>query len=106
MRGPRGCGTVCVVSDVTVANEIEVEETVDSPWVVLLWNDPVNTMEYVSKAVCRVFSYTAAQAERVMLAAHQAGKAPAWTGEREVAEQHCRALHGWGLQATLQKDGE
>lgn len=89
-----------------VLPEIDTFQKADELWAVVLWNDPVNTMEYVSRVLCKSFGYTKAKAEEIMLAAHENGRATAWAGEQAEAESHCRALHGWGLQATLQKEGK
>lgn len=88
-----------VLEKVETSEEVRVEE----PWAVMLWDDPVNTMEFVERVLSKVFGYDKARANRVMLAAHQDGRAEAWSGEKEKAEIYCRALHGWGLQATLEK---
>jgi ATP-dependent Clp protease adaptor protein ClpS len=73
------------------------------PWSVLLWDDPVNDMSYVTYVLAKVFGYDREQAAQVMLEAHTKGKAQAWSGERAEAEGHVRALHGWKLQATLEQ---
>ena len=83
----------------------EVRQVVenDVPWVVLLWDDPVNTTEYVSHVLRKVFSIGPDKAHQLMMKAHVDGKAAVWSGEKAVAEQHCAALHGWSLNASLTK---
>ena len=77
------------------------ESDVATPWDVLLWDDPVNTMEYVSKVLRKVFALSKEKAERLMMEAHTHGKTAAWSGEKSQAESYCMQLHGWGLNATL-----
>ena len=80
------------------------EQTVlDSPWVTLVWNDPVNLMSYVSYVFRSYFGFSHDEADRRMLQVHNEGRAVVATGSREEMEQHVEAMHDFGLWATLQK---
>ncbi len=76
----------------------------DRPWVVLVWNDPVNTMEYVTLVLRKLFGYTKAKAHRLMLQVHHEGRAVVSSGDREKAEIDVFRLHEHGLWATMQHD--
>lgn len=78
--------------------------TEDRPWVVLVWNDPVNTMEYVILVFRKLFGYTKAKAEQLMLQVHNEGRAVVSSGDREKAEVDVFRLHEHGLWATMQQD--
>jgi ATP-dependent Clp protease adaptor protein ClpS len=81
-----------------------VEQTVlDSPWVTLVWNDPVNLMSYVSYVFRSYFGFSREEADRRMLQVHNDGRAVVATGSREEMERHVEAMHDFGLWATLQK---
>lgn len=75
----------------------------DTPWKVIVWNDPVNLMTYVSYVFRSHFGYSRARAEELMLQVHNNGKAIVFTGSREDAEKHTHAMHAWGLLATFEK---
>ncbi|HZO48916.1 MAG TPA: ATP-dependent Clp protease adapter ClpS [Gaiellaceae bacterium] len=75
----------------------------DRPWVVIVWNDPVNLMTYVTLVFQRLFGYSRAKAERLMLQVHHEGKAAVSTGTREKAEHDVARLHAAGLWATMQQ---
>ncbi|MHA6694358.1 ATP-dependent Clp protease adapter ClpS [Homoserinimonas sp. A520] len=75
----------------------------DSAWVTLVWNDPVNLMSYVSYVFRTYFGYSAVEAERLMLQVHLEGKSVVATGSREEMERHVEAMHDYGLWATLSK---
>lgn len=75
----------------------------DTPWVTLVWNDPVNLMSYVSYVFRTYFGYSKAKADKLMLQVHNAGRAVVSTGSREEMERDVEAMHGYGLWATLQK---
>jgi ATP-dependent Clp protease adaptor protein ClpS len=76
----------------------------DRPWVVIVWNDPVNLMTYVSLVFQRLFGFTRAKAESLMLQVHYEGRAAVSTGSRERAELDVARLHAAGLWATMQQD--
>ena len=76
----------------------------DRPWIVIVWNDPINLMSYVTWVFQKLFGFPRAQAEKLMLDVHTKGKAVVANGPRERCEAHVAALHGYGLWATLQRD--
>lgn len=81
----------------------EVEET-DRPWIVVVWNDPINLMSYVVYVFQRLFNYPREKATKLMLQVHHEGRAVVTSGSREQCEFYCSALHRYGLWATLGKD--
>jgi ATP-dependent Clp protease adaptor protein ClpS len=76
----------------------------DVPWVVIVWDDPINTMEYVTLVFQRVFGYSRKKARRLMLEVHNEGKSVVASGNREKCEIDVARLHAYGLWATMQKD--
>ena len=76
----------------------------DRPWVVIVWNDPVNLMNYVTLVLQRLFGYSKVKAEQLMLQVHHEGKATVSHGTREKAELDVTRLHAAGLWATMQQD--
>jgi len=86
--------------------EPDVDETVeeDRPWIVLVWNDPINLMSYVTFVLQKVFGYSHEKAEALMLDVHHKGRAVVSSGTKEKAELDVFRLHEHGLWATMQKD--
>lgn len=82
----------------------ETVEQVDSPWITIVWNDPVNLMSYVTYVFMEYFRYPREKAERLMMDVHEKGRAVVSTGSREEMERHVTAMHGYGLWATMQRD--
>jgi ATP-dependent Clp protease adaptor protein ClpS len=76
----------------------------DRPWIVIVWNDPVNLMTYVTLVFRKLFGYTEAKATELMLQVHNEGKAVVSAGTREKAEYDVSRLHAHGLWATLRQD--
>ena len=84
----------------------EADEDVvpDTPWVTIVWNDPVNLMSYVTYVFQKVFGYAKPRAEKLMLDVHHKGKAVVSSGTRESMERDAEILHGYGLWATVSHD--
>jgi ATP-dependent Clp protease adaptor protein ClpS len=76
----------------------------DSPWVTIVWNDPVNLMLYVTYVFQTVFGYPKPKAEKLMLDVHHKGRAVVSSGAREAMERDAETLHGYGLWATVSHD--
>ena len=91
------------VDEPTIEKETRSKEDVDLPWQVVVHNDPVNLMSYVTMVFQRVFGYPREKAERHMLEVHHKGRSILWSGMRERAELYVQQLHGYLLLATLEK---
>jgi ATP-dependent Clp protease adaptor protein ClpS len=76
----------------------------DRPWVVVVWNDPINLMTYVTFVFQKLFGYPKTKAEKLMWQVHSEGKAAVSSGTREKAEADVARLHAHGLWATMQQD--
>jgi len=95
----------------TIEAPVRVEDPVvrhdhvdDRPWIVIVWNDPINLMTYVTYVLQKLFGYPKAKAERLMLQVHEEGKAVVSSGTREKAEYDVSRLQAHGLWATLRQD--
>jgi ATP-dependent Clp protease adaptor protein ClpS len=86
-----------------IEKETRAKEDIDLPWQVVVHNDPVNLMTYVTMVFQRVFGYPRTKAEKHMLEVHQKGRSILWSGVRERAELYVQQLHGYLLLATLEK---
>jgi ATP-dependent Clp protease adaptor protein ClpS len=75
----------------------------DTPWVTVVWDDPVNLMSYVTYVFQSYFGFPRPKAERLMRQVNDAGKAIVASGPREEMERHVEAMHGYGLQATVSR---
>ncbi|MDQ3891080.1 MAG: ATP-dependent Clp protease adapter ClpS [Actinomycetota bacterium] len=76
----------------------------ERPWVVIVWNDPINLMSYVTFVFQKLFGYSREKATRLMLEVHNEGKAAVSSGTREKAEHDVARLHAHGLWATMRRD--
>ena len=87
----------------TIEEETHTKEALDVPWQVVVHNDPVNLMSYVTMVFQRVFGYPRDKAEKHMLEVHHKGRSILWSGMREPAELYVQQLHGYLLLATIEK---
>lgn len=94
------------MADTIEETRVRERSALDTPWVTIVHNDPVNLMSYVTFVFTSYFGHPPAEAERLMLQVHLTGKAVVATGPREEMERHVEAMHGYGLWATLQKADE
>ncbi len=88
----------------TPREEDDTRRADDRPWVVIVWNDPINLMSYVTLVLRKLFGYSKAEATRLMLQVHNEGKAVVSSGTREKSELDVSRLHAHGLWATLRQD--
>ena len=91
------------VSNPTITEETKTAEELDLPWQVVVHNDPVNLMSYVTMAFQKVFGYPREKAEMHMLEVHRQGRSILWSGVRERAELFVQQLHGYLLLATIER---
>jgi ATP-dependent Clp protease adaptor protein ClpS len=93
-----------VVPD-TVEELVQDEDVeTDVPWIVIVWNDPVNLMDYVVYVFQKLFGYSREKATHLMYQVHYEGKAVVASGTREKCEIDVAKLHAHGLWATMQHD--
>ena len=83
--------------------EIEESPAGDTPWVTIVWDDPVNLMSYVTWVFQKLFGYSKDKAEELMMDVHTKGKAVVSSGARERMEMDANRLHGYGLWATVDR---
>ena len=108
MSGARDAGIPVVARTLPAgapAAETRERTAVSPPWNVIVHNDPVNLMSYVTLVFQRVFGYPRERAERHMWEVHTLGRSILWTGEFERAEGYLRALHAAQLLATIERVG-
>jgi len=76
----------------------------DSGYLVICWDDPVNLMDYVTHVFQTVFGWSRARAERQMLQVHKEGKSVLVRETKEKAEHYVHQLQKYSLHATMERD--
>lgn len=83
--------------------EEEAETALARPWNVIVHDDPVTLMSYVTAVFMKVFGYERTRAYTLMMEVHTQGSSIVWTGDRERAETYIMTLHGYHLLATMDR---
>ncbi len=78
-------------------------DALDRPWHVIVFNDPVNLIRFVTLVFQRVFGYPKEEAEALTLRIHRHGKSIVWTGARERAEFYIQQLQSHQLWACMEQ---
>ncbi len=99
------------IASATAALPLEVAEPsiltdevteLDRPWQVIVWNDPINLMSYVTLIFQKVLGHSLEKATKLMLDVHEKGRAVVSGGNRTEAEADVHKLHAHGLWATME----
>ncbi len=83
--------------------ETDTDADLDQPWKVIVYNDPVNLMSFVTLVLRKVFGYNEERAQTLMMEVHMKGRSIVWTGAREKAELYVQQLQGFQLLAALKR---
>jgi ATP-dependent Clp protease adaptor protein ClpS len=80
---------------------VDVRSQLAPPWNVIVHDDPVTLMVYVTMALQRIFGYPREKAQSLMMEVHKTRRSIVWTGAREQAEVYVHKLHAAQLLATM-----
>ncbi len=75
----------------------------DVPWNVIVHDDPVNLMGYVTLVLMKIFGYDEKKAAILMMQVHKLGRSVVWSGQREKAEFYVQQLQAHQLKTSLEK---
>ena len=94
-----------MMADTETLTRTEESVSLDLPWNVVVHDDPVNLMQYVTYVLMKIFSYDEKKATVLMMQVHNLGRSIVWTGEREKAELYVQQLQIHQLKTSLEKAG-
>jgi len=69
----------------------------------IVWNDDVNTFEWVITTLVEICQHTTEQAEQCALLIHTQGKYAVKQGSFEILKPMCEAICDRGINATVEK---
>jgi len=91
------------MADTETSTRTREETALDIPWQVVVHDDPVNLMGYVTWVLMKVFGYDERKAALLMMQVHKQGRSIVWAGQREKAEFYAQQLQGHQLTTSLEK---
>ncbi len=80
----------------------DVLEDVIDPFILIVWNDEVNTFEWVIETLMEVCQHSYEQAEQCAYIIHYKGKYAVKQGIYEDLKPQCDAITERGIGATLE----
>jgi ATP-dependent Clp protease adaptor protein ClpS len=92
-----------ILPDIEHEEKTEDKSSLDSGYQVICWDDPVNTMDYVTHVFQVVFRWPKAKAEHHMLRVHRLGKSVLTRETLERAEHYVHQLQKYSLHATMER---
>ena len=93
---------VKVATDIKEKEFTEVLEDIDEPFHLIVWNDDVNTFDWVIETLVEVCGHTQEQAEQCSLIIHFKGKCAVKNGDYETLKPMCDAITERGIGATIE----
>lgn len=93
------------MSDTDTLTLTREETATDTPWNVIVHDDPVNLMHYVTFVLKKIFGYSEQKATTLMMQVHKLGQSVVWSGEREKAEFYVQQLQAHQLKTSMEKAG-
>ncbi len=91
-------------SDTSTAAQNKIKDKRALPWTVIVYDDPINLMQYVTMVFKKVFGYSEEKATVLMRQVHEKGRSLVWSGEKEKAEFYVQQLHSFQLKASLEQE--
>jgi len=91
------------MADSDTATLPRTNTSLDVPWNVIVHDDPVNLMGYVTYVLMKIFGYDEKKAAILMLQVHKQGRSIVWNGQREKAEFYVQQLQSHQLKSSLEK---
>ena len=83
-------------------DEVDVLTEKQFPYSLIVWNDEVNTFEWVIETLIEVCKHTEEQAEQCALLIHTKGKYAVKQGDYDTLKPMCDAITERGIGATIE----
>ena len=85
-----------------IAEDIDVMTSLDNPCQLIVWNDEVNTFEWVIETLVDVCKHSQEQAEQCAYIIHFRGKYAVKSGSYDDLKPACDAITERGINATVE----
>lgn len=79
-----------------------VETELASSYSLIVWNDEVNTFEWVIDSLIEICGHSTEQAEQCAMLIHSQGKYAVKKGEYDILKPMCEAITERGIGATIE----
>jgi len=89
-------------NDTSTIQEFDVDVLTDEPCSLIVWNDDVNTFEWVIETLMEICGHTHEQAEQCAYLIHFQGKYAVKQGSFDELKPMCEAITDRGIGATVE----
>lgn len=89
--------------DIDVLEETASSTKISSGYSLVVWNDDVNTFDWVIETLIEICNHTREQAEQCAIFIHTTGKYAVKNGSYEKLKPMCTAIQDRLIQATLER---
>ena len=89
-------------TDTELLEMVDVDVAVHDPFHLIVWNDEVNTFEWVIETLIDVCKHSAEQAEQCAYIIHFQGKYAVKEGDYDKLKPMCNAITERGIGATIE----
>ena len=86
--------------------EVVVDTSLEKSCQLIVWNDEINTFEWVIETLVDICGHSAEQAEQCALIIHSQGKYAVKYGSYETLKPLCDAITDRGISATVEVTAE
>ncbi|HXB06012.1 MAG TPA: ATP-dependent Clp protease adaptor ClpS [Puia sp.] len=83
-------------------NDVDVLTSTEHPYSLIVWNDEVNTFEWVIETLMEVCGHSQEQAEQCAMLIHTKGKYSVKRGSYDELKPQCDAITDRGIGATIE----
>jgi len=94
-----------IYSSIQTREEVMVDTMVESSYTfgLIVWNDEVNTFEWVIEALIQICGHSQEQAEQCAMIIHTQGKYAVKNGSYELLKPMCDEITDRGIGATIEE---
>jgi ATP-dependent Clp protease adaptor protein ClpS len=82
--------------------DVDILTDLEKPYQIIVWNDEVNTFEWVIVTLMEVCGHSEEQAEQCALLIHTQGKYAVKNGSFKELKPKCEAITDRGIGATIE----
>lgn len=82
--------------------ESDIDTALATSYSLIVWNDEVNTFEWVIESLIEVCGHTHEQAEQCAMFIHHKGKYAVKSGDYDTLKPMCNSITERGIGATLE----
>lgn len=90
------------IAEPKVKKSVSLKELLEEPKTLVLYNDDVNTFEFVTESLVKICRHDPVQAEQCTWIVHYKGKCAVKKGDMDKLKSMCQAFLDRGISAKIE----